>query len=84
MAVVKKDIIKNFYGIRIGELRTDDRGNITALDRYGRIIGNYFKSLDITTEFPSGRILTKGDTTVALIWQKENERAERNKSKNKK
>lgn len=67
-------IIKDFYGARIGELQTDARGNINAYDRFGAMLGTYNPRTNVTTEFPSGRIVSTGDTTTALIWQKENER----------
>ena len=72
-----KTIIKDFYGVRIGELKTDWKGNINAYDRYGALLGTYNPKLNVTTEFPSGRIVSTGDTTTALIWQKENERKQR-------
>lgn len=78
------EIIKNFYGERIGELKKDYRGNIVAYDRYGAILGNYNPKLNITTEFPSGRIVSTGDTTTALIWQAENKRREMFNAQNKK
>ena len=73
----EKTIIKNFYGERIGELKKDWKGNINAYDRYGALLGTYNSKLNITTAFPSGRIVSTGDTTTALIWQKENERKEK-------
>lgn len=69
-----RKVIKNFYGERIGELRTDFRNYVSAYDRYNLLLGTYNPKLNITTEFPSGRIISTGDTTTALIWQKENER----------
>ena len=77
-------IIKNFYGERIGELKKDYRGNTIAYDRYGAILGTYNPKLNITTEFPSGRIVSTGDTTTALIWQAENARKEKLNTTNKK
>lgn len=73
--------IKNFYGERIGELKKDYKGNTIAYDRYGAILGTYNPKLNVTTEFPSGRIVSTGDTTTALIWQAENARQERLKVK---
>ena len=73
----KKQFVKNFSGERIGELRTDWKGNINAYDRYGGLLGTYNPKLNITTEFPSGRILATGDITNALIWNKENERKQK-------
>ena len=76
-------IIKNFYGERIGELKKDYRGNIIAYDRYGAILGTYNPKLNITTEFPSGRIVANGDITSALIWDAEKKRDERLKNASK-
>ncbi len=78
------DIIKNFTGERIGELKKDARGNINAYGRYGELLGTYNPKLNITTEFPSGRIVSTGDTTTALIWQAENKRKEMFNNQNKK
>ena len=71
------NIIRNFYGERIGELRKDWRGNTNAYDRYNMLIGTFNPKLNITTEYPSGRIVSTGDTTTGLIWNKENERLAR-------
>lgn len=82
--MVGSTIIKNFYGERIGELKQDYKGNTVAYDRYGAILGTFNPKLNITTEFPSGRIVSTGDTTTALIWQAENKRKEMLTAQNKK
>ena len=79
--MIGSKIIKNWYGERIGELKQDARGNTIAYDRYGAILGTYFPKMNITTEFPSGRIVSSGDTTSALIWEAERKREERLKKK---
>lgn len=70
----EREIIKDFYGRRIGEIRTDWRGNRIAMDMYGRILGNYDKKGNVTTVYPSGRIVASGDVLNALIWEEENKR----------
>lgn len=75
--MIGSTIIKNFYGERIGELKKDYKGNTIAYDRYGAILGTYFPKQNFTTEFPSGRIVSTGDTTTALIWDAEKKRQER-------
>ena len=78
--MINSKVIKNWYGERIGELKEDSRGNTIAYDRYGAILGTYNPKLNITTEFPSGRIVSSGDTTSALIWEAERKREERLKN----
>lgn len=81
--MINSTIIKNFHGERIGELKKDYRGNTIAYDRYGAILGTYNPKLNITTEFPSGRIVANGDITSALIWDAEKKREERLKNASK-
>ena len=78
--MIGSEKIKNFTGEIIGELKQDVRGNTTAYDRYGAILGTYNQKLNITTEFPSGRIISTGNTLSALIWEAERKRAERLKN----
>jgi hypothetical protein len=66
-----KQTIKDFYGRIIGYIETDEKtGNKTALDFYGKILGFYKKNTNVTTDF-YGRIVTRGDAAVGLIYDKE-------------
>lgn len=62
--------IKDYTTRRIiGILRTDANGDQTAIDfKTRKILGYYRRSFDHTTDF-LGRILTKGNTVVSLIYQ---------------
>lgn len=66
-----KETIRTWDGRIIGYLETDYQGNITARDFYGRILGKYEKSLDVTRDF-YGRIVSRGNTASGLIWQEYN------------
>ena len=53
----------------LGIIRTENNGDQTAIDFATRkILGFYRASRDVTTDF-IGRILTKGNTVVALIYK---------------
>ena len=53
----------------IGIIRTENNGDQAAIDFATRkILGFYRASRDVTTDF-IGRILTKGNTVVALIYK---------------
>ncbi|MBQ5951469.1 MAG: hypothetical protein IJL66_04955 [Lachnospiraceae bacterium] len=58
--------IYDYYRRRIGSIETDNYGNKTARDFFGRIVGRYKKQQDITTDF-FGTILTRGDTVASTI-----------------
>ena len=58
--------ITNFYNQCIGTIETDGRGNKTVKDFYGRILGTYDKSMNVTKDF-YGRILYHGDMAAALL-----------------
>ena len=45
---------------------TDNKGNKTARDFYGRVVGTYDKASDITRDF-YGRIVSYGDTLSSLV-----------------
>ncbi len=60
-----RELVRDFYGHIMGSL--EDQGDrIIARDFPGRIVGYYYKSRDVTTDF-YGRVVSNGDTTAALI-----------------
>lgn len=59
--------IKDFYGRVLGYIEEDSSGNKTARDFYHRILGKYVKSQNVTKDF-YGRVISKGDTVVGLIY----------------
>ena len=53
----------------LGIIRTENNGDQAAIDFATRkILGFYRASRDVTTDF-IGRVLTKGNTVVALIYK---------------
>ena len=58
--------ITNFFGQCIGTIETDSSGNKTVKDFYGRILGHYEKSSNVTKDF-YGNILYDGDMASALL-----------------
>ena len=58
--------ITNFYGQCIGTIETASNGDKTVKDFYGRILGHYEKSSNVTKDF-YGRILYHGDMSAALL-----------------
>lgn len=61
-----KEAIREFSGKIIAWVETDNRGNKTIRDFYGKILGRYDKATDTTRDF-YGRILAHGDHTSMLI-----------------
>lgn len=66
-----RDTIRTWDGRIIGYIDTKANGDKEARDFYGRILGRYEKSLDVTRDF-YGRILTRGDTLSGLIYEEHN------------
>lgn len=65
-----KETIKDFSNIIIGYVDTDSKGNKTATDFYGRIVGYYDKQANVTTDFY--RIIRyRGDAVVSLIYEED-------------
>ena len=58
--------ITNFYGQCLGTIETDSSGNKTVKDFYGRILGTYNRSQNVTKDF-YGKILYHGDMASALL-----------------
>lgn len=58
--------ITDFYGCCIGTIETDGSGNKTVKDFYGRVLGHYERSGNVTKDF-YGRVLYHGDMSAALL-----------------
>ena len=61
-----KEAIKDWQGKILGWIETDGSGNKTLRDFYGKILGKYIKSRDVTQDF-YGRIVAKGDCLTMLL-----------------
>ena len=55
--------------VRRKVFETDKDGNQQVRDFYGKILGKYDKSLNVTRDF-YGRILTRGNTVAGLVYKK--------------
>ena len=63
------EYIKDFSQKILGILETDTNGNQTVRSFPGRLIlGYYKKDRDVTTDF-YGRIISRGNTAIALIYK---------------
>lgn len=63
------EYIKDFSQKILGILETDANGNQTVRSFPGRqILGYYKKDRDVTTDF-YGRIISRGNTAIALIYK---------------
>lgn len=62
-----KEYIKDFYGRVLGTLDTQGT-KTTARDFYGNVVGSYDSRDDCTRDF-YGRVVTKGNSVVGLIYQ---------------
>ena len=67
--LVSKERIRDRAGRIVGWIDTDHLGNKVAKDFYGKIVGRYFKSSNLTKDF-YGRIIAHGDATVGLLYKK--------------
>ncbi len=61
-----KEPIKDWQGKILGFMETESNGNKVLRDFYGRILGKYDKSLDVTRDF-YGRQVGKGDVLMTLL-----------------
>lgn len=59
-------IIKDFFGRKVGSIETDEQGNKIVKDFYGRLQGKYDKRLNVTKDF-YGRVIARGDISSALL-----------------
>ena len=66
-----KETIRTWEGRIIGYLEEQANGDVTARDFYGRILGRYEKSLNVTRDF-YGRIVSRGNTASGLVWEEYN------------
>ena len=63
------EYIKDFSQKILGILETDTNGNQNVRNFPGRqILGYYKKDMDITTDF-YGRIISRGNTVISLIYK---------------
>lgn len=65
--------IKDFYGAVIGYVDVSANGDAIAHDRYGKILGSYKKSSDVSFDF-YGRALGYGDMMSSLVYEAERKR----------
>ena len=61
-----KEPIKDWQGKILGFMETESNGNKVLRDFYGRILGKYDQSLDVTRDF-YGRQVGKGDVLMTLL-----------------
>lgn len=61
-----RQVIKAWNGKIIGSVETDAQGNKTVRDFYGKILGRYIKSLDVTRDF-RGKMIARGDQSAMLL-----------------
>lgn len=61
-----KEPIKDWQGKILGFMETESNGNKVLRDFYGRILGKYDRSLDVTRDF-YGRQVGKGDVLMTLL-----------------
>ena len=61
-----KEPIKDWQGKILGFMETESNGNKVLRDFYGRILGKYDKSLDVTRDF-YGRQVGKGEMLMTLL-----------------
>ncbi len=61
-----KEFVKDFYGRILGSIETQGTKQI-ARNFYGSILGTYNSVDDKTRDF-YGRVLTRGNTLIGLIY----------------
>lgn len=65
-----EEFVRDFYGIKIGILRTENDGNITVLSFPGRVpLGQYVVKYNHTIELPSRLIVSQGNTTIQFLYR---------------
>lgn len=66
---MREEVIKDFSGKILGKVKTDEKtGDKTVRAFSGQILGYYKKQYDYTTDF-YGKVVSRGDTAVSLIYQ---------------
>lgn len=61
-----RQTIKAWNGKILGSIETDYQGNKIVRDFYGKILGRYIKSLDVTRDF-RGKMIARGDQCAMLL-----------------
>jgi len=68
---LSEDYIKEFSGMIIGIIEVYDNGDRVAIDYPSRfVLGEYIKQYDHTIEWPSRRVIARGDVTSSFIYNK--------------
>lgn len=62
------EIIKDFYGRKLGTVTKSPNGDELVKDFYGRVVARYVKSQNVTKDF-YGRIIAKGNVAVGLLYK---------------
>lgn len=62
----KDTVVKDWRGWVLGYLSPSSNGDVVAYDFYRRKVGSYRAATDTTVDF-YGRMVSRGDTTMALI-----------------
>ena len=65
---METEIIKDFYGRKIGTITRYPNGDETIKDFYGRVIAKYSKTQNVTKDF-YGRVIAKGNVGVGLLYK---------------
>lgn len=58
--------IRDFSGIIVGYIETDEKGDKIVRDFYRVVLGKYDKKNNVTRDF-YGRIIARGDASASLI-----------------
>lgn len=67
--MAQEEYIREFSGVILGILKTEENGDQIAIDFPSRrILGYYRKKYDHTTDF-YGRVIAKGNSVVSLIYK---------------
>ncbi len=70
--MIKEEKITDFYGYILGYIRTDTiTGDKTAYNFSRVILGKYDSRNNVTKDF-LGKIISRGDTTTALVYNSKN------------
>lgn len=64
---MNRDWIKDRNGKVLGYIDTDSNGNKVAKTRDGKVVGYYKEKFGTTTD-ASGKVISRSDTVVSLIF----------------
>ena len=67
MYAKSEEVIREFSGKIIGKIYTLYNGDKEARDFYGRCVGKYDHTYNVTRDF-YGRIIAKGDALVSTLY----------------